>query len=489
MMDYTAFPIHTFNIPALPDVSPITDASQFVMERSGTGRVNASAILDYIRSALGFFTTPQQFGAKADGANDDLAAINAAIAAVVANGAGGTVYFPRGVYRITNTITITSPNVQLRGECAGNFVFGGKPFGGSTIRWAGSVGGTMVSVSPVVPSGQFIYAVGLRDMNIDCAYSASGGLLLGSLSNGFFENLNIIGCTGAGIYSYTAATTDLGWGARCSFRNINIICAASGSGVVIDGLIGTTAGFGQSGFIYDNVQCFHQDADAFTIVHGDDNYFINCGSSRLTPGTGTGILLNGTSTGGKRAQNNDFIGHICADTTVGTAAPIRALGGTTPSINNRIRFSQMDGPPAVIITDPATLYYETTGSYVSGCIPTVVQPGLFSQDATFGPIVAPTRLLAIGGQNHGNVLVGVSNGTAPGGGANATLVQFLVPLLPDQAAVAALPTMNAANQGCMMFASNGRKPGEGVGAGTGVPVFWSNGVGWISVCSGALVTA
>jgi len=45
----TAFPIPTETIPDLPDVGPISDASQFVLERAGTGRVAATAVLDYVK--------------------------------------------------------------------------------------------------------------------------------------------------------------------------------------------------------------------------------------------------------------------------------------------------------------------------------------------------------------------------------------------------------------------------------------------------------
>lgn len=38
------------------------------------------------------------------------------------------------------------------------------------------------------------------------------------------------------------------------------------------------------------------------------------------------------------------------------------------------------------------------------------------------------------------------------------------------------------------FATNGRKPGEGGGAGTGCPVIWTNN-NWYSLFSGAVVTA
>lgn len=57
-----------------------------------------------------------------------------------------------------------------------------------------------------------------------------------------------------------------------------------------------------------------------------------------------------------------------------------------------------------------------------------------------------------------------------------------LPLYP----VGALP--NSPGAGAIAFASNGRKPGEGSGGGTGVEVFY-DGARWISVCSGSQVAA
>lgn len=75
---------------------------------------------------------------------------------------------------------------------------------------------------------------------------------------------------------------------------------------------------------------------------------------------------------------------------------------------------------------------------------------------------------------------------------NATLSQFMsgVPLnpVPSIYTVAGLPA-TAAN-GQWAYASNGRKPGEGAGLGTGVPVFFNAPtVTWFSYCSGAVVAA
>ena len=51
--------------------------------------------------------------------------------------------------------------------------------------------------------------------------------------------------------------------------------------------------------------------------------------------------------------------------------------------------------------------------------------------------------------------------------------------------VASLPT---APNGALAYASNGRKPGEAAGAGTGVMV-WVSGYRWLSSLSGTLVLA
>lgn len=59
------------------------------------------------------------------------------------------------------------------------------------------------------------------------------------------------------------------------------------------------------------------------------------------------------------------------------------------------------------------------------------------------------------------------------------------PVLPSYT-VAGLPSASIA--GAKAFASNGRKPTEAAGAGTGVEVF-SDGVHWISVCAGSQVLA
>jgi hypothetical protein len=69
---------------------------------------------------------------------------------------------------------------------------------------------------------------------------------------------------------------------------------------------------------------------------------------------------------------------------------------------------------------------------------------------------------------------------------NAVSPRFTAPPVLPSYTVAALPASPAA--GAKAFVSNGRKPTEAAGAGTGVEVFF-DGSHWISVCSGASVAA
>lgn len=66
-------------------------------------------------------------------------------------------------------------------------------------------------------------------------------------------------------------------------------------------------------------------------------------------------------------------------------------------------------------------------------------------------------------------------------------LQRLETPVPKQYTVANLPT--SAVLGQQAWASNGRKPGEGAGSGTGVPVTWDASGVWFSLYSGAAVTS
>jgi hypothetical protein len=69
---------------------------------------------------------------------------------------------------------------------------------------------------------------------------------------------------------------------------------------------------------------------------------------------------------------------------------------------------------------------------------------------------------------------------------NAVSPRFSGPIVLATYTVASLPASAAA--GAKAFVSNGRKPSEGAGSGSGVEVFY-DGQRWVSSCSGAAVAA
>jgi len=82
-------------------------------------------------------TDVRAFGAVGDSVTDDTAAIQAAMDFVEAQG-GGTLFFPRGTYIITSTITWKN-GVRLEGE-QGGFLVPGRF---TEIKWGGAVNGTL----------------------------------------------------------------------------------------------------------------------------------------------------------------------------------------------------------------------------------------------------------------------------------------------------------------------------------------------------------
>lgn len=80
--------------------------------------------------------------------------------------------------------------------------------------------------------------------------------------------------------------------------------------------------------------------------------------------------------------------------------------------------------------------------------------------------------------NGNKILSGIQQQLAKGILSSPSLASYPVASLP------------AGSGPALAWAANGRKPGEGTGAGTGVPVFWNPSTSqWYSFLSGAQVTA
>jgi hypothetical protein len=85
------------------------------------------------------YVIPQWWGATGDGSTDDIKPINAALAAVRKSGQygthleGGIVFFPPGVYRVTQPLNCTASQYNLKGSGAFQTVIRGETGAGHAI--------------------------------------------------------------------------------------------------------------------------------------------------------------------------------------------------------------------------------------------------------------------------------------------------------------------------------------------------------------------
>lgn len=79
-----------------------------------SGNLFSSSIKEVHAASSSDYDVKAAYGAVGNGTTDDTAAIQNAINAAQAAG-GGVVFFPKGTYKISSTLTVTKSNVQLEG--------------------------------------------------------------------------------------------------------------------------------------------------------------------------------------------------------------------------------------------------------------------------------------------------------------------------------------------------------------------------------------
>jgi hypothetical protein len=140
----------------------------------------------YLRAA-GMWFNAKWYGAVGNDATDDTAALNTAIAAVIANG-GGVLYIPKGTYKITTVLsTLTGSSVMVVGDGEGATKI--KQYtanAGVFVNTGGSnhIERLSITYSPTAVAGATAIAFGgnnsiVRDVTIDKAFiglSFAGGV-------------------------------------------------------------------------------------------------------------------------------------------------------------------------------------------------------------------------------------------------------------------------------------------------------------------------
>jgi hypothetical protein len=175
--------------------------------------IAAGGVARPVPSKLGDIVSVKDFGAVGNGVADDTVAIQAAVNAVISATNGGSVLFPAGTYKITDTITINrSTNLvgeSIQGTNIHLFVSTPKPafyfdgtanihFGGGVSNmWIrcdlGAVSGDGIKLKATTPAA--ITTAAIRDVVV---YGARDGVVLeGTSANEVYlntvENVKVVG--------------------------------------------------------------------------------------------------------------------------------------------------------------------------------------------------------------------------------------------------------------------------------------------------------
>lgn len=151
-----------------------------------------------VRTLGSYFFDVKSYGATGDGSTDDTAAINLAIAACT-TATGGTIFFPKGTYIVTATLTDIPSNTTLCGENRGASIISAKTtfVSGDIIRCVS--GGDSVTIRDIFitsqsatarTSGASINSNGCHDVHIHSIniYYPYVGVLVGGGSSKFYMN-------------------------------------------------------------------------------------------------------------------------------------------------------------------------------------------------------------------------------------------------------------------------------------------------------------
>jgi len=150
---------------------------------AGTG-----AVATTVQAKLRETVSVKDFGAVGNGTTDETTAIQAALNV---NSGNVSVYFPRGIYKITSTILIPQSHATKMYGDGFNAQETTNPVEGSIVKWGGSANGLMFSSN--VAGGANTSGLIIKDMRFDGNNVASRGMVIGADSahpqHEFFENV------------------------------------------------------------------------------------------------------------------------------------------------------------------------------------------------------------------------------------------------------------------------------------------------------------
>ena len=319
-------------------VAPTVTAATVSYNEGATGAVttNVEAKLQQIVSA-------QDFGATGNGSTDDTAAIQAAITSL--NTTGGTVYLPRGTYKVSSTLNITHNNITIAGDGKGATTISTYVASGDIISFTslahGGVRDLAITASTAQTTGAGIHFTNcdnVRASNILVGYGLYTGIQIDggtAMFENYVDNFEIssctfgilIGATGAQPQDVFISTGVIG---SCSNAGIHMY---QGSGIYVDtvDIISSNKGIATyPGSVQNVSNCFFDTVLCDTCTSNGWSFFsnggrveqvnmINCwGSTNTNHGIELSAQCNAFSITNFRAINNKQCGiYLQGSTNVG----------------------------------------------------------------------------------------------------------------------------------------------------------------------------
>lgn len=216
----------------LPGAGDITTASGdvalFISDASGNWRCH-----NYQRARRSSLFNALDYGVKADGSTDDLAALAALLDVIDAAG-GGTLVVP-GICAISDTLTVgngtnasnSTKHNRIRivgiGRGSSDDVSNAQIMAVSGFKYTGTTSTAKAVVSLAGP----IHNISIEDLAIDCNDKAGIGLNVIHAGDIFFKNVNVQNYTSI-AYNYTTRT---GYPSGCAYgcgNGVQINCNAYG---------------------------------------------------------------------------------------------------------------------------------------------------------------------------------------------------------------------------------------------------------------------
>lgn len=291
------------------------------------------------------------YSADMTGATNSASALNSAITAAAAAGKG--VAIPDGILSIGSTIAITVP-IRIKGERQAHYDFAAA--GGTTIKWIGSSGGTMMTVTNVGPIGS-----GISNVLLDCNNLATFGLVWNGVTAGSIENVSVARFDGIGAGFHMTANTTF-TNSRNNVKNLTLVSNNDGGSCLW--LSGDLAGNSNS--------CFNNFENTF-IIHGGTRDGIKLGFVDNITLVGTEIyrtpdVLGIPSTGaGVRVAPSEHVnfpgGNVFVRLSAGSGGWVQPGTTSLTSVPAIIYGYQFDnGEPAPVLNGTYLFWFDNGGS-------------------------------------------------------------------------------------------------------------------------------